>query len=257
MTASPAVPFEHSMQEKLLITLGDSWTEGIGSYSPESLTEYHQHGDLTKLQNANVVWAAEYSWPQVLARMLDSDLINLGYRGAANSAHVKWLFDQVIDPAYKQVQIVWLLSDPFRFSFYNVENEHSRDNVLNFAPAALIHNRTTRAPVFKSLAENYLAVMDFEGVIKETHFYIHVMENYCELKGYKLAIGNAFTSTPFDSLYSVHRNQSYASMREFLGDKLETTSPVCAHPNSLGYQLIAEELARILEQNREAPSAKL
>ena len=235
-------------KKNLLITLGDSWTEGYGSYLLEAMKEYQSDKDLIKLQTDSADWMATHCWPAYLARILDCDLINLGYRGSANSAHAKWLLDQKINPVYKHVQVVWLLSDPHRFSFYSVEHEKRKRDVLNFAPVGILHNRVDCEPAIKTLAENYLSLVDLGGVVKETQFYIRIVENYCQLNNYNLLIGNAFTPTIFDSKHNIHAGQVYNSMQQFLGDNIKTTSSVCAHPNDLGYQKIAEELAQILQK---------
>jgi len=237
------------MKENLLITIGDSWTEGLGAYSDAALAQYKQDKDLDRLQQPTD-YMRQNSWPTQLAAILDYDLVNFGVRGSANSAHAKWLLNEDKFSQYKKVQVIWLLSEPYRFSFISENNPYSYNGILSISPIGLTNDRMDRGPKMKDFAFTYLQLVEMGDVIAETQFYIQVVENYCQVMNYGLLIGNAFSPVQFTSDYNLHTNQSYNSMREFLeGVDMETgsvVSPVCAHPNALGYKYIAEELARIL-----------
>ena len=79
-------------KKNLLITLGDSWTEGVGNYEPTALLDY-QKNKISQQELYSISDKLRYfykeAWPTFLSEKLDYDLINLGQGGDANSATAK------------------------------------------------------------------------------------------------------------------------------------------------------------------------
>lgn len=243
------------MKQNLIIALGDSWTFGNGAYDSESLAKYQGHKSMAQLVNDARVHMQANAWPVQLARLLDYQVINMGQGGSANSAHAKWLINSdcpdILNAKHKydNVVVIWLLSEPQRYSLYS-SHKSAVDNILNIHTSAIIDGIINHGTEIKKFAELYFQLADYTSCCKDTVFYIKAVENYCTAKGYKFLFGNAFTPVSYNSSYNLHTGQAYRTMSEFLSQDYESLmSPVCYHPNSLGYGEIAKELARILVLN--------
>ena len=242
------------MKENLIIALGDSYTYGHGAYDAESLAKFNQHKLHYQLHRDARQHMAENSWPAQLGRMIDYDVINMGQGGSANSAHAKWLINSkrgdILNAGtqYKNVIVIWLLTEPWRYSLYS-SHQLALDNILNIHTRALIDGVIDYGADIKQFAELYFQLANVESCKTDTVFYIKAVENYCAVNGYKFLFGNAFSYEKYyyNSPSDLHANRPYQSMRDFLAhDDKNCMSKVCKHPNAMGYQLIAKELREIL-----------
>ena len=246
------------IKENLLITLGDSWTRGIGAYDQESLDRFATHRDLVQLhRDANDSMKAN-CWPSQLARIIDYDVINMGVGGSSNSSHAKWLINSNIAEIkqarenYKNVIVIWLLSEPYRTSIYS-SHARSHHGILNIHTRAIIDGKEDAGNDVKQFAESYFCLTTDETVVQDTDFYVKTVENYCQAQNFKFLVGNAFSRYKIKSKHNLHLHMSYDNFNQYLQamqavgfDGKLLWSPVCNHPATTGYRLIAEQLHIIL-----------
>lgn len=229
--------------KKLLITIGDSWTEGVGNYDPVALKEFENKKisaeDLYRISTDTNCFYPN-SWPVKLSEYLEWDLINLGHGGDANSATAKKFmcdFDEknTFDfSKYKEVTVMWMLSDPFRFSFYVNERlkswqAHGSDQILKWYTM----------DVHKSDQDGWL----------ETKFFLKAVSNYCKVKNYKFIYGVAFSDIQLlNNIYNgqgnIHNYTKYQKIANCLHEDDDWAH--CGHPNAQGYVKIADALYDVL-----------
>lgn len=229
------------MKKKLLITMGDSVTEGIGCY------------DYSKMSNPNVTYyelpkeEAEYQldrfhelgWPNRLGKKLNYDkVINLGWGGSGQSAHVKLLFEKIIGKDFSEydVLVVWMLSEPARFSFY------SGGTIRQFMPhLAGVDGHEMELSYIKDIED-----IESDSIL-ETIFYIKCVEQICENNNFNLQItswhqdSNKKIFEIYPSKYHMKPYQSSYIAKVF-NDDLDKSSKVCSHPNENGYEDIAQNM---------------
>jgi len=238
------------MNKKLLITLGCSWTYGIGVYTDESLAEYKITKDIKKLHAMNIHTCPRYSWPTQLSKLLDYDLINLAIPGASHSGQVKALINGKYDTTYfskwNEVHVVFMLTGNQRFSFYKDKNE-----IVEYNPGSL--NGSWLEPSTKLFLEQYVQLITDSGVEQETIFYVNCLANYCRANNYNfnyLSSWNPMLETLLPN--SLHeklgwgKNSAKWRIQQEVPDNLDWGISFCGHPNKDGYALIARELAKVL-----------
>jgi hypothetical protein len=247
------------MKKKLLITLGDSWTYGIGCGTKEYGTkgrnsfnsdeEWRQHKALiSKVEK-------KYSWPSVCSNLLDSDLINLGAPALSNPVltrqliygnshvHYKDIYDKVI--------FIFMLTDPYRFGLFTNDGLQSI-TVRRFPDIdkdLAVYKETNMEEPFFQL---YMNKMVPSGARDETIFNLQCVEYFCKSCGYDFYWGTAFTRHQEISLHyknvesCLHYNE-FDSFKDLILNKHNTDgfSP-CAHPNEIGYDTMARYIANKL-----------
>ena len=108
---------------KTIITIGDSYTQGVGAYTEESWNLFGDSIIYSQYELEPVRRQDEklYSWPAQLIRnhMPDYDLINVGVRGNGNRASVRSLYfiDKQELQAITEGYLIFLLSGWVRFDF--------------------------------------------------------------------------------------------------------------------------------------------
>lgn len=187
----------------LLITIGDSWTEGMGSPTKTPYGKY-------------------------IAERLNYDFINLGFGGNSNSGAAKLLLQEKYEKfkqTYDDVLVIFLLSDPTRFSFFTDYNR-----VLNFSAG---QNEEFYVYYMTKVVRNVKV-----DPARETVFYLKSVEYFCKVHGYRFYYGTAFTEMEdVNILYKTDGAlMSYGSMKKIL--LLDEIAP-CGHPNDIGYKRIA------------------
>jgi len=187
----------------LLITMGDSWTYGQGSSNG-------------------------LSWGDYVSSALSYDFINLGIRGNSNSGAAKTLITKKhenLKEKYDDVIVIFLLTDPIRFSFYS--NTHIR----NFS---ISHNED----FFKWYVSEVVSVLQLDPM-QETAFYLKCVENFCKLHTYKFYYAMAFNDV--EDLNVVYRTDGLVmSKGSFRSILTQDDYAEDYHPNDNGYKKIAE-----------------
>ena len=115
------------MKKKLLITLGCSFTEGVGAYDLNKIPSVHRPNNIG---NDFVVERYKlyrprfhmHSWSRYLQKSLNYDvLINLGLGGSSDSNAIKRFIEVFYENSLSEnydVLVVWGLTFPERISFY-------------------------------------------------------------------------------------------------------------------------------------------
>lgn len=234
---------------RLLITIGDSWTQGVGCYEPD-LREKFQQGQATMqdLFLGSFHRFSLFSWPRYTAQHLNAELKNLAMGGDANSAAAKRL---LLNPEtytkYDDVIVVFLLTDPARFSFFN--SVDAPELLQSFSPAQ-------PNPDQQKFCEMFLqhCLGGAEDELLEMAFYLRSVEHFCKSQGYKFYYGSAFYKEmeQFHKWYPkttscVHPNHS--CIADLVEPDTTMMSDICHHPNELGYQYIGNFIGEYIKQD--------
>jgi hypothetical protein len=239
------------MNNNLLITLGDSWTEGVGCYLPELVdptSNIVPHDVYVKSKEVGLF--RELGWPKRVSDVINFDLLNLGSGGHANSSIAKLFIDeqyQSLKEKYDNVIVIFLATDPFRFSFY------SNDAIQTFSTRGFFYKSGfdkihTDSDVYQSnFIKYYTSIVEVNDAAKETAFYLKCIENFCELNKYKFYWGTAFTDVnEIANHYPVTKCLNYGDFKSYGHYISETIGSdgfaPCHHPNELGYELIANHI---------------
>lgn len=228
-----------TQDSSLLITVGDSFTEGAGCYLPELLDENNKpllpHFDMWQ---RSLPRAKEFGWPAICSRKLGYDLINLGTSGASNSACAKRLIQEEhtkYKTIYTTVKVVFMISDPFRFSFY------IKGNVNSY----LLNNNNVKQ--IQDVVDWYAETSDVTDQILETSFYLRTIEHFCNSCGYEFYWGSAFTDItdilPHYNTSCLHENEFPSFLHYLRRFKDIDTIAHCGHYNELGHELVGKLIA--------------
>ena len=263
---------------KLLITMGCSFTEGVGcwdenTFPPEIVDDYkifaENYGELLKYPIRNSSpdrYLAKLSkeisnklfrdnrenfhnkgWPMKLGKLLNVDEVkNLGRGGGSISGQVKTFFEKEIHKeSYEEydVLVVWLFSYPSRISFYvngRVEDMNYND------PAGLYehyHRLITYDNTDNQKPKGFLPDAQLEGL-----FYFRIIEAICEKNNWSFL---AFSHTPEDTTFikELESSKNFIDNRVLPNPRTQTNlySPLCNHVNEEGYQYTANKMYHIVK----------
>jgi hypothetical protein len=228
----------------LLITLGDSWTEGVGCY-PDSILEKYgnppkmNYRDPSCFDDYNFLskYYGENSWPSRLSSLLENyEIINLGKAGSANSACAKRfeIFLRNFNrQQYGRILVIFLMSEPSRFSFF------SDNQIRSFLPSW--HQDDVREEKFTNYYTSIVAKSDTD-FWSESIFYLNCIDSFCNNHGMDFVFGSAFshikTCQYFKNMTNImFRDQYNWNARDLLDD---SEMSKCHHPNIAGYKKIAD-----------------
>lgn len=221
-------------KKKLLITVGDSYTEGVGCYDYTMPLNKNENGKIEFDHQTHRFH--ELGWPNRLGKKLNyNKVINIGNGGSSQSFHLKLFFEKILtrDFTNYDVLVVWMLTSPERFSFY------SDGKISQYYPV-------NDWDVSNELERGYLTCIgDIENdSILETIFYIKSMEQICQNNNFKLLI-TSWDLISFDKIKKIYKSDSY--MEETDGPIAffvhgDYQSKVCGHPNERGYEKYAENM---------------
>jgi len=242
------------MKPKLLITLGCSWTEGVGCFEPQinykvnkPMSEKEKDEISSKFYIQNLDNFHKNGWPIRVGKKLGFDkVINLGFGGASHSFSVKRLYEYFEDSLTEKydILIIWLMTEPTRFSFY-----------LN----GRINNFLTDCEFGMSIMKEYLKLIKYMNIdpLLEQKFYIETVENFCKLKGIDLIITSWNES--FLDFFRMYKSKSYLHKIpiiikppfELNLDGYLVNYSYCSHPNHQGYEWIANEMVKGIKENHD------
>jgi hypothetical protein len=239
------------MKPKLLIALGDSFTEGWGNYDPVKLQEFlEKNKDISH----NPDWASplpedridgfhemlfasksrflEYSWPNVLKQMAGFDrVINVGRGGTSVSGQLKRFmanYGEIDFSNEYDVTLIWLIPSSLRISFFI--NGLVQD----------IHLKDTRKQ-YSKLVVDLMELMNNpeDDLHLERDFYIQIIKYFCQAKNYKFYFDFVFKE-------GVDRQVKYLQESGYLNIKFPEFTPYntsfCLHFNELGYSQLAKNI---------------
>ena len=232
-------------KQNLLITMGCSYTEGVGCYDYNLFTETEKNkkkfsndevGDLYDIHRDNF---HKMSWPNRVGKKLGFDkVLNLGVGGGSASGQLK-KFMQIYDEeriSKYNVTIIWMLSFSSRFSFYS--QGWPRDLQMGAS---------------NKLSKYYTQFLDNieNDTTLEQLFYLKCMENVCENKNYNLITVHMDQKT--DGLLKfLHKSKTYLfddpKSIFFKLNRSKYFSPICNHPNEIGYEMVSEILVNQIQR---------
>ena len=210
------------MKPKLLITLGCSWTSGIGTSDP-----YH------------------HMWPRQLGIKLGFDkLINLGIAGGSNSGAIKRFNEMVNNFPINDydILVIFLMTEPSRFSFFiDEEVTEYRPNIPY--PLNPIVSNTSFG---KAYLEDVESLQDF---ILEQKFYVNVLESMCKTNNMDLILTS--WSNAYPDFYQIHKNKDIHLFKVPRILKLHNKDLMsdCGHPNDKGQVWVMNVIIKGIKQN--------
>ena len=235
------------MKQKLLITLGDSLTEGIGCIDvntiPENFNPQVDMETLFQLYHLNIENFKKGCWPTKLKEKLKyDDVINLGLGGASTSGNLKQLLDEFPNENFDNydVLVIWMLTDPTRISFYIngvIENQN-------------VGNHRGDCPIMDS----YISKIKDNDPILEQIFYIKLMEEICGNRNWNLLI--TYWGKWGEELLNQYKTDNYLSpyynpiippnIYDVKNKKYR--SPICNHPNEIGYEYMSNMIYNRIQE---------
>jgi len=235
------------MKPKLLITMGDSNTEGVGCWS-DDINEY-----TPEIYSANIERFHTFGWPPRLQMKLNYDyLINLGMGGSSDSHQLKSFIENITDEELEKydVLVIWMMTFSGRFSFYR--------NKQVFSVQASDYSNV-ESPEINKLAMGYVNFINdvTEDSALEQLYHIRVFNKICKDSNIKFL----FTSLDKTQYTFLKENAAEHFMTsnnlDIYGKEIypafhlnpEYKSRLCLHPNELGYEFIAENMFNIIQEN--------
>ena len=230
--------------------MGCSYTEGVGCWDMDTIPKEVNRTNVwdkkySKMYESNVPNFHEKGWPNKLGKKLGYDkVINLGLSGSSTSGQMKIFMEkhkELLDTEKYDILIIWLLTEPSRFSFYG------GGTVKSILP--------TKGQKNNDIGSSYLNFIDdvFSDPILEQIFYIKTFINVCENNDYGLIITywEHFTGdillNQFNSPYFLYNKPHHVTPPWPYQDPY--TSKICPHPNENGYELISENIYKGIVKN--------
>lgn len=235
------------MKPKLLITMGDSNTEGVGCWSDDTnIYSPENYG-------ANIERFHRLGWPPRLQMKLNYDyLINLGMGGSSDSHQLKSFIENITDEELEKydVLVVWMMTFPGRFSFY-------RNKQVFSVQASSLNNR--KLPEISRLALSYTNFINnvIEDSALEQLYHIRVFNKICKNAGVKFLFCSlddgqyAFLKQNATEHFMVSNNLNNYEKEIYpqYCKNPEYKSRLCTHPNEHGYEFIAENIFNVIHEN--------
>lgn len=258
------------MKKKLLITMGCSHTEGYGCWDESTFSDNMKSaiessntlpffGDsdenlnfhTDELLKQNMPFFHKNGWPMKLGKLLKVDrVVNISKGGVSNSGIVKTFFERNIHQnPYEDydVMFVWLMTEPFRISFYidgHVQNYMNPGTPIFDSYFREILKASERGEKndlkWGSLNQQWSST----DPLLENVFYFKIIESICEKNNWKFlsTIWDKDLSEDFIKLYDSKNyvKNNFLNVKE--DSKWKYFSKICGHMNENGHQLFAEKL---------------
>lgn len=238
------------MKKKLLITLGCSYTEGVGCYEPSELTNEKLPrgvGDGFEIYAKSLDRFHNFGWPTRLQKQLQYDsLWNLGNAGASNSQLVKrWMelfADKNLSEEY-DVLVLWMVTYAERISFY-------KNGKITSFNANANHISELYSSYIKFLGNNVS-----KDTMLETYFYVNTIQNICKLSNCNFLYINVDHNQgkTLDSLMKSSSSLNFQYKEKYPHKSIITNfgenTAFCGHPNEQGYEDIANILYDLILQH--------
>lgn len=230
--------------KKLLITLGCSYTEGMGcyDYSKFPIGKHIYSDGITQSQiKYQINRFHEMGYPNRLGKKLGYDtVINLGLSGASTSGIIKKFIDNFWNNSFDEFDEVLLffwIPTADRFSFYK------NGRIINMIP-----NKKSVENEMDELAHSYLKfISDFPNdFVKEQVFYLKMMSSYCKSMNFNLLWFMDDTFFGEDILYNFPLDEWIGIRGKEISDLLyfdnsHYINETCSHPNEYGYEIYAQK----------------
>ena len=269
---------------KVIIGLGDSFTQGVGSWETSTYLAHNNHIDIHNIPSDIIDEMYENSWVHQLCKnhLPEYIPVNFGMMGNGNRAAVKELY---LNPLVNlknasKVTVVYMLSGLERFDFVNnafPEHHHFYTMWPNYTD-----KNSTNPKLWKLYATT---IWSDKFSIVEGLLNIKEAEMFCKANNYDLVITNAFdnrvtkdnfmsmlgsthrdliNSIPWDKFLYPKRMKSFIELltamdgRPSLGSggffPYYTNLPAptkyitnCAHPSKEGHRVIADTIYKFIK----------
>jgi hypothetical protein len=244
------------MKPKLLITLGCSYTEGVGCYDfnyvPKDFKINHKKFNFNYILNSSAGYDFylkskdrfhEKAFPNILGKKLGfNKVINLGLAGSSASGNLKVFFEKFYTTNFSdyEVLVFWLLPEPTRTSIYLNKMVHnimfSEDN--DFFKYYINNN-----------AENII-----EDIVFEQIFLLKSMEMFCKSKNYSFlftALNNDFIDIflkEFDSTSYLNKSRDFELLNFPSSADIYEYHSFEGHPNEKGYEYLANTIFNSIKE---------
>lgn len=272
---------------KVVVGLGDSFTQGVGSWPKEVWDRYDGNIDTLKIPLEIFDDMYEYSWVKQLCdnHLTDYIPVNLGCLGTGNRSAVKnlYLHPKIRLERASEVIVVLMLSGMERFDFVNRDfPEHNHFYTMWPNPWS---DTATNKKLWEAYAES---LWSEKMICVETLLNIREAEMICKANGWKFIVGSAFDIRITKEYFLTHLGEDYqelidtvpwdcfvypAGKRAFMEVLLtlegkpelapggfydycknlkgptDYVTP-CAHPSQNGYAVMAKHLFNFLELNQ-------
>ena len=252
----------------LLITIGDSFTSGVGCYDPDLLIDYENgiidNSEIYKLSEERF---PHHAWPVHTAKILNFELLNLAKGGMSNISMAKnFLSNKYSDlrRKYDKVLVIVLLSYNNRLGFFrdgkptsiipstdNKEESKLFEAYLKFILAG--NSNPKNIEYYKDDKVSYLYRHD-DGLY-ETAFSIRAIESFCKANSYDFYYGSFMEDiAPLKSFYysdnNLHSFLKHKASRSIIELVEEDTSmfSFCSHLNESGYKIVGDTLGTLLDK---------
>jgi len=270
---------------KLIVGLGDSFTQGVGSWDATTYKRHNNFIDPLKLTDDLEIDMYNYSWVSQLCKnhLPEYTPVNFGIMGRGNRAALKdlYFYPKLNLEKASEVIVVYMLSGIERFDFVSREfNEYHHFFAMWPNPG---DKNSTHRQLWESYAKDIWSekFVCFEAILN-----IKEAETICKANGWHLVIASAFDqrvtkerflheigsqhkdiidSVPWDKFLYPQGCKSFMQLllrydgREELADgafydyysKLkEPTEYItnCMHPTREGYRIMAEEIFKFIKE---------
>jgi len=156
---------------------------------------------------------------------------------------------------YDKITVMWLLSAPWRFSFFK------NKLITDILPTSIMYDKKTGKKFFPSTKEEYELGMKYVEFVPddidhilETSFYLRAVSSFCKAKNINFLYGSITDSgenyMPYFNEPEGNLNLRYNYRKIIDSDK--SNLAFCGHPNDKGYNLLSSLLIENLQQNFSA-----
>lgn len=252
----------------LLVTLGDSYTEGVGCYDPSLIKEINSGKiDESQIYSLSRERFLQYAWPVHTARILNFDLLNLAKGGMSNASMAKTFLTGEytnLRKKYDRVLVIVLLSYNNRLGFFRggkpysiipmSEDKEDAELYKAYLKFLLSDNSTQENMKFYHDGKTKYLYRHDDGLY-ETAFSIRAIESFCKANNYTFFYGSFVEDIyPLKDLYYSNGNlhsflhhKAPRSIIELIGQDRSMFS-FCSHLNEAGYERVGSELGLLLDR---------
>jgi len=245
---------------KVLIGIGDSWTQGVGVLPDTQKRHLNYQNDTFQLKNK--IEENSKSWVSKLADKLELTGINLGICGQGNRAAVKNLYINNIEwDKIESGYLIFLLSERSRFDVVSEKCIPRTFNTFNVPPCfgedVMIKNMSIYSEIV-ACQETLLSILEAQTFAKAQNlkFYFgYSFDNLIDIKdrfelSKKINWNNCFTPTDnFFNILADYQNTPKEYQYYYNLDKSTEYISYCCHPTDKGYTFISEYIYNFLKIN--------
>jgi hypothetical protein len=178
--------------DKIIIGLGDSFTQGVGAYSDETYAKHNHKIPVFVSDKPLIKEQYEGSWVNQLCvnHMPEWKPVNLGHAGTGNRCAVKelYLHSEIGMENASEAIVILFLSGMERFDFINRTYSEPQHHFEAMWPNHWDPN-ASKPNLWKAYAED---IYSEQFIAMELMLNILEAQMFCKARGWKLIVANAF-----------------------------------------------------------------